>query len=397
MNFIFVSLQRINTDRESTSTSLAKELAKSHNVLYVNPPIDRKAWWLKSDDKYINQQITDIKTGKAGLQRSADKLWILTPKHIIESINWIPFTPVFSLFNRLNNNRFAKEIKAAAEQAGFEDYIIVNDKDIFRSYYLKEILKPKLYVYLDRDYTLGFEYWRKHGSSLEPKLMKKSDLIVCNSLDFTKNAKRYNQNSFYIGNGCDLSIFDPDKEWEMPGELKVIQKPVIGYVGALNSQRLDINLMARIAKHLSNYSFVFIGPEDENFKASELHQISNIFFIEKKHTQIIPGYISYFDVCINPQLINEITIGNFPLKIIEYLAMGKPVVATVTNTMTEVFSEHCYLAVTAEEFVSAIDQALENDSELYQLERIRFSKNYSWENVSNIFINAIKKVSNNEA
>ncbi len=47
----------------------------------------------------------------------------------------------------------------------------------------------------------------------------------------------------------------------------------------------------------------------------------------------LPGYIQHFDVCINPQKLNPITIGNYPLKVDEYLAMGKPVVATrVTGT-----------------------------------------------------------------
>ena len=54
----------------------------------------------------------------------------------------------------------------------------------------------------------------------------------------------------------------------------------------------------------------------------------------------MPAYLQHFDVCINPQEVNDITLGNFPLKILEYLAMGKPVVATATHLMTEVFSEH---------------------------------------------------------
>lgn len=43
--------------------------------------------------------------------------------------------------------------------------------------------------------------------------------------------------------------------------------------------------------------------------------------------------MSHFDVCMNPQLVNEITIGNYPRKVDEYLALGKPVIATKTLTM----------------------------------------------------------------
>jgi glycosyltransferase involved in cell wall biosynthesis len=47
----------------------------------------------------------------------------------------------------------------------------------------------------------------------------------------------------------------------------------------------------------------------------------------------LPEYIKASDVCINPQLLNETTKGNYPRKIDEYLAMGKPVVATKTIAM----------------------------------------------------------------
>lgn len=393
MNFVFVSLQRINTDRESTSTSLAKELARNHKVLYVNPPIDRRTLLSGSYDQYTAAHIDSIKRKRENLTVYSENLSILNPSSIIESVNWIPFTSVFLFFMKMNNRRFANDIKKAIKRLGFKEFILVNDKDMFRSFFLKEFLNPSLSVYLDRDYTLGFDYWKRHGFTVEPALMKKSDLVVCNSLDFTKRAAGYNKNSFYIGNGADLEVFDVEKEWNFPDELKSLRRPLIGYVGALNSQRIDIELIRRIAEARKNWSFVFIGEEDAEFKNSVLHSLTNVYFIEKKHTSVIPAYVKQFDVCINPQLINEITIGNFPLKIIEYLAMGRPVVATATNTMKEVFGDITYLAVTVEEYVSVIEKAMADDSEEEREERIRFSRRYSWTAVASEFLSAIAKVS----
>lgn len=392
MNFVFVSLQRINTDRESTSTSLAKELAKDHRVLYVNPPIDRRTLLSRDKDEYTQRHIQDIEEGKNSLSKLTDNLSVLNPDKIIESINWIPSTPLFSIFNRLNNKRLSSCIQKAVVELGFEGFVLINDKDMFRSFYLKELLKPSLTVYLDRDYTLGFDYWKRHGTSLEPELMRKSDLVVCNSMDFTRRALQYNSNSFYIGNGADLEVFDNSKIWEKPEELNVFGRPLIGYVGALNAMRIDIALIAAIAEMRSNWDFVFIGGEDDVFKNSVLHTICNISFIPKKHTNEVPAYVKSFDVCINPQLINEITIGNFPLKIIEYLALGKPVVATETNTMKEVFSEVTYLARDAEGYIAAIEKALEEDSPQLQSSRTVFARRYSWKSVSEILLGNIRKV-----
>lgn len=392
MNFVFVSLQRIHTDRESTSTSLAKELAKKHRVLYVNPPIDRRSWYSGNHDKYTQKHIDLIKDQGDGLSKAADSLWVLNPEKIIESVNWIPSTPVFSFFNLINNKKFASCIRRAVMELEFDSFVLINDKDMFRSFYLQELLKPALSVYLDRDYTLGSAYWQRHGVKLEPELMKKSDLVVCNSLDFTRRALRYNSNSFYIGNGADLEVFDSTKAWSRPDELKILKQPIIGYVGALSSMRIDISLIATMANAKKDWSFVFIGSEDTAVKNSVLHKIDNITFIEKKHTNNVPAYVKHFDVCINPQLINDITIGNFPLKIIEYLALGKPVVATATNTMKEVFSEVTYLANDADGYIAAIEKALEEDNHQRQVSRVSLAQGYSWKSVSEMLVGNIRKV-----
>lgn len=399
MDFIFVSLQRINTDRESTSTSLAKQLAKNHNVLYVNPPVDRKSWLYGSDDEFVTRHIAGIKNKGVGLVKMEDGLTVLTPKNIIESINWIPFTSMFSVANKLNNMTFSKEILRAIKRLGFSNYILINDKDMFRSFYLKELLAPKLSIYLYRDYTLGFEYWKRHGEKLEPELIKKSDLIVTNSLDFQKIARQYNEASFYIGNGANIQIFSHTLVHALPIELANLKTPIIGYVGALISSRLDISLLISIANKFKDSSLVLIGPEDDDFRKSELHKLPNVIFLGKISTELIPAYVKSFDVCINPQLINEITIGNFPLKIVEYLAMGKAIVATATNTMKEVFSNHTYLADSPEAFIKLIQVALSENDDLrtrnprLQLERIDYANKFSWENVTANLLAAICDVS----
>ena len=93
----------------------------------------------------------------------------------------------------------------------------------------------------------------------------------------------------------------------------------------------------------------------------------------------MPAYIAAYDVCINPQMINDITDGNYPLKIDEYLAMGKPTVATSTHTMRNIFAAYTHLATNPEEWLSAIDRAMAetNDKKLAQ-QRISFAETHSW-------------------
>jgi teichuronic acid biosynthesis glycosyltransferase TuaH len=382
MNFVFVSLQRINTDRESTSTSLARELARQqHNVLYVNSPVDRKDFFLPPTDPFVAAHLEAIKAKTNPLRQLAPNLWVLHPTRSIDSFNWVPSTLLFAQLIKLNNRRLAEDIKPALRELQFDNFILINDKDIFRSFYLEEYLKPRQYIYLDRDYTVGMDYWRRHGQPLEPALMRKADAVLCNSLDFTARARRYNPNSFYIGNGFDATQFSGRHEAPAPADLAAIPGPRIGYVGALITLRLDLNLLLELARARPAWSFVLVGWEDEAFAQSALHSLPNVFFLGRKHTKDVPNYMLHFDVCINPQVLNDITRSNFPLKILEYLALGKPVVATTTNTMTEVFSHDTYLATNTAEFLSQLEQALAEDSPQLAQKRIAFAEQFSWKKV----------------
>ena len=161
--------------------------------------------------------------------------------------------------------------------------------------------------------------------------------------------------------------------------MKPVPHPVIGYVGTVNSTRLDSDLLLRIAKKRPTYSFVFTGPEDEVFSKHPIHQLSNVYFLGKKPVETLPAYISSYDVCINPQMVNDITNGNYPLKIDEYLAMGKPTVATSTHTMLDIFAAHTYLPANEDEYLQALDNALEEtNNPMRKEERICFAETHSW-------------------
>ncbi len=181
-------------------------------------------------------------------------------------------------------------------------------------------------------------YWEKHGKSIEPELVKLADVVVANSPHLASLAKVHNPHSYYVGQGCDTESFRGSQSLAKPADVEKILGPILGYAGLLTSRRLDINVLELIAKQRPDWSIVLVGPEEDCFKNSILHQIENIHFLGSKPPQELPAYVSSFDVCINPQIVNELTKGNYPRKIDEYLAAGKATVATYTPTM-EVFKD----------------------------------------------------------
>lgn len=390
-NIVIVGLQAWYTDIGSNCKNIALELAKDNKVLYINMPLDRRTIIEWKNDPNIQFHLDIAKNKKENLFQIQPNLWNYYPTEILESVRWIPSTFLFSIFNKWNSKRLSKSIRKATRKMGFDEFILFNDNDIFRSFYLKELLHPKLYIYYIRDNLTVIDYWRRHGKIIEPKHIAKADLVVTNSIYLADYARQYNRNSYYIGQGCDLSLFDVSKPYEVPEDIKNIPHPIVGYVGAIFSLRIDEKIIQTIAKSLPQFSLVLIGPEDDFFRKSSSHQLPNVFFLGKKPLSSVPDYISCFDVCINPQLINEITIGNYPLKVDEYLAMGKPVVATTTHAM-KIFEDVVYTAKTPEEYPVCILKALEEDTDARTKQRITLAHSHTWKRSVEELSLAIKNV-----
>jgi len=377
-DIIIIGQQPWDTEIGSNCKNIALELSKTNRVLYINSPLDRITFYRGKSDPKVQRRVNVIRHKEDGLIRIQDNLWNYYPDCFVESINFLSSTAIFSFINKFNNRRLAKSISKAIQNLDFKNIILFNDNEMFKGFYLQDFLKPALSIYYSRDYMLGVDYWKKHGQVLEPLLIGKSDMCFTNSEYLAEYCRNYNEQSFNVGQGCEIESFKNVSNEQVP-ELAGLKRPLIGYVGALNSQRLDIAIIEHIAVTYPEYTIVLVGPEDETFLASRLHSFDNVVFSGQRAVTELPGFINAFDICINPQLVNEITIGNYPRKIDEYLALGKPVIATRTKTM-EAFKDYVYLAENKEDYARFIALAIAEDSEQKNSERKAFAFTHTWEN-----------------
>jgi len=391
-NIVIVGIQSWDILIGSNCKNIATELSKNNKVIYVNVPLDRKNHLKRSlTTPQDLRRLSVLKGRSSGLVELDTNFWTFYPRTVFESINWLKNKAVFDFFNKLNAKRLAAEIKRITAQLGFENYILFNDSSMFRGAYLKDLLNPALYIYYIRDNLIAQEYFKKHGVKLEKATIKAADIVVSNSPYLRDYAKVFNPNSYYVGQGCDLTIFKPNGVAK-PTDLAKIKGVKIGYIGFLTAMRLNIGLLVDVAKAKKDCHFILVGPEDDAFKKSELHLLRNVHFLGNKNGDDLPAYIKYFDICMNPQTVNDLTIGNYPRKIDEYLAMGKPTVATQTPTM-EIFKDHVYLGETASDYIKLIELALEEDSTQKQQERIDFAQGHTWKNNVNEIDKAIQQLS----
>lgn len=379
-DFIITSLQPWDIEIGSTIKNTALEISKQNRVLYVSTPLDLNTRWRGNNPSPSYVHRMEVIKGKVSpLRQVNENMWVLDCPFTLLSINKFPDF-LFDIFNRLNNKKLGKWIVKQATKLGFKEYIHLIDTDLFRSRYLKEYIHPAISIYYRRDYIIGFPYWRTHGPRCEEALVRQADIVLANSSYFAEQLRPWNANTHVLNTGVNLELYNPNRQWQQPEELKNISAPIIGYTGAIIESRLDSDLLYHIARQLPKYNFIFVGPEDEHFKQHPIHQLKNVRFTGRKEVEQLPQYIQYFDVCINPQILNPITDGNYPLKIDEYLAMGKPVVATSTHTMRDVFADYTHLAAsTPQAWMDALHRAVAEatDKTLHE-KRIAFAQTHSW-------------------
>jgi glycosyltransferase involved in cell wall biosynthesis len=159
--------------------------------------------------------------------------------------------------------------------------------------------------------------------------------------------------------------------------LGAIPGPIIGFVGQIN-ERLDRELIRLVALAHPEWSLVFVGPILRNVDVGPLQALQNVYFLGPADRDRLPEFLKPMDVCTVPFLVNEHTRTMSPLKILEYLAAGKPVVSTPLPAV-RAYEPHVDIACGAAEFAAAVDLALAENSAARRRARAEFAGEHSWE------------------
>jgi teichuronic acid biosynthesis glycosyltransferase TuaH len=380
-DIVLFSLQPWDEEIGSNFKDIALELSRSNRVLYINRALDRISAITKRKEKKVRSRLNSIWKGKDELTEVHPNLWVHNPRTVVESINWLPPGGAYNFLSLLNSKRLAKEINKVIRRLNFKDIILINDNDFFRGVHLKELVDCSAYIFYVRDYLTYQPWFRRHGERMEQKMMQVADIVVANSSYLANYSRKFNPRSFDIGQGCDVQSYLVESP-SIPPDMKKIHSPIIGYTGAISGTRLDEKVIEHIAQELPECNIVLVGPIMDGFDADSLKRFKNIYFLGRKDPAEIPAYVYQFDICMNPQQVNQLTIGNYPRKADEYLAMGKPMVATRTDAM-EMFSDYVFLCDSKEEYVEHIREIL-NNPELrngkIRRERQQFALTHTWEN-----------------
>ena len=290
----------------------------------------------------------------------------------------------------LRPNKTLSNIKKVALDLNFGD-VVVWSFFPFVAPYLSN-LGQKLTVFEAVDNWLNHSSYQKYKERLTESydiLKNQADLIFTVSQKLVRFFDDQ-PNVYWIPNGVDYKHYN-QKFALVNRDIADIPKPIIGYIGVIQD-RVDLKLIEHLARMNPKKSIVLIGPvwseQDELKKA--VNNLKNIYFLGYKSYSEAPMYIQQFDIGIIPHQQAEFSSSTNPMKMYEYLACGKPVVAT-QNSGTENTEGMVAVADNSEDFNSKLNDLLKSDNDDKRQERQEFVKKHSWISVVDKMMDLINK------
>jgi teichuronic acid biosynthesis glycosyltransferase TuaH len=382
IDIVCFSLSRWDAPISSPALSLAKEFGKTHRVFYIEHPYSWKDYFMERGLPSVRNKKDSILKGSNIYYKGngfSPGLIGVTPK-VVYSLNFLPQGLVYDHLSELNNSIVLKTLRKVIQENNITEYIFINFFDPFFLRKIPEDIAPLLFIYQCMDDLSQVTYTSRHGVKLEEEIIKNSDYTICTSRELTRLKSAISPNVRFLANGADVELFtrSATQNLKRPDDMPDSLKKIIGFTGSIE-YRMDFDLLKKMALHHSDKIIFLIGPVigNEHITAG-IDKLSNVVFAGPREITDLPAYLKYFDCAIIPYKKNELTASIYPLKINEYLAAGKPVVSTGFSEDVSAFNEVAYIEEDHDNFIRAIDRAINEDDAEKKMQRMNVAGSNSW-------------------
>lgn len=352
-----------------TPQQIAVRLARDSRILYVEP-MRSPLWWVK-------RAATQSRRPCSAARELQSNLWLLTlppvfvPMVLYRRLPWL---------RRVNNWAMSRLVGKTCRTLGMTNPIV----------WVYQITYAGAPLLRRPDVTMVYDCideWagatenvdeKRFFTELDRQMCRSADVLFVGSNGLAAARRELNPTMSMVPQGVDLAHFLPPAHPVEPADLIGLQRPMIGLVGVLNRERVDIDLLCHLADQRPQWSIVLVGPVWKGLDTDSLTKRPNIHLLGNKPRQELGAYLATFDVCMLPYLINDFTRNIFPLKLFEYLASGKPFVSTPIPACAD-FPRLIRTADGPTAFLGAVETALREDGAALREERMALARDNDWE------------------
>lgn len=177
-----------------------------------------------------------------------------------------------------------------------------------------------------------------------------------------------------LHHGVDLEHFSKSlPPPEKMVRIRAMEKPVAGYFGSLSDANDKIVFLRMADK---GFSVVLIGIPTGDYR--QLRQHPDIHFLGVVPYQQLPSYAAHFDVALLNWRMHEWILNCFPVKALEYLALGLPVVSCRIPVLMEHLRDEISFVRTADEFADEARRLVVADTPVQRRKRREAVRLWSW-------------------
>ena len=268
---------------------------------------------------------------------------------------------------------------------------------------------PRLYIYL-RERNLIRKWSAKFFNWLVQRVLCQADLVITIGTDLNSNLPKIMVEEFgispskllWVTNGVDLEMFSPSSNASKLHSKADFRLLYVGYIKEYLGIKVLLDAVERLVTYIPKINLTLVGfatSEDEAWlvRAISSCNLSNhVNFRGVVPSGQIPGVIEESHVCVYPFPRHKDLDNVYPIKVYEYLAMGKPVVATALSGVKTIIRHEYNGLIVEPENPESLKNAillLYHDKSLYNRisENARTSvEKYSWDAVNE---NVIQRVS----
>ena len=306
---------------------------------------------------------------------------VVSGLHLRKAHNLVPWGSTYRLPKAINSRLTARELARLA--AGLRPPVVLWIYDPGAAGLAGRCREAfAVYDCVD-DYTEQTTSARKRAmvASCDRMAATRSRLVFTTSTKMYERHRRLNPGTHLVQNAGDYEHFSAavDRAFAAP-EVSDLPRPVLGFAGNFLASKVDFGLLDRVARALPQATVLLIGPAtpETGPVLERLDQLPNVRWLGPKTYTELPRYVAAFDVGLIPYVSNDYTRSCFPLKLYEYLAAGKPVVATGLPELAGMEPD-VVLVDGAAGFVEEVTRGAARDGEADKMRRKELASRNSWE------------------
>lgn len=215
----------------------------------------------------------------------------------------------------------------------------------------------------------------------EAELLGIADVVFTGGRRMWESKSKHNSNCHFYGCGVDVPHFSKARSAQtvVPEDIASLPKPVLGYFGVID-ERMDYDLLAKLAKASPDWSIVMVGPVTKVDPAT-LPRMKNVHWMGGRDYTMLPAYCKGFDVCMMPFALNEATEYINPTKALEYMATGRPIVGSAIYDVVKNFGSVVQVANSHDEFIKLCCAAAESPDQQLIDKGLEMASANSWESI----------------